>query len=63
MTEDGDLAATGVDKRPDAETVLIRQGEARHILDCLATLDPDRARAVRSAYLDGETCEGIAEAI
>ena len=38
---------------PGAETRLIAQGEARRMADCFATLEPDRAAAVRGAYLGG----------
>lgn len=41
------------DSAPRAETRLIARGEAQRMADCFATLDPDRAAAVRSAYLDG----------
>ncbi|MBN8633085.1 MAG: sigma-70 family RNA polymerase sigma factor [Rhodobacterales bacterium] len=41
------------DTAPRAETRLVAQGEARRMADCFATLDPDRATAVRGAYLEG----------
>lgn len=41
------------DATPRAETRLIAQGEARRMADCFETLEPDRAQAVRGAYLDG----------
>lgn len=41
------------DSTPRAETRLIAEGEARRITDCFATLEPDRAAAVRGAYLTG----------
>lgn len=41
------------DDSPRAETRLIAQGEAKRVADCFATLEPDRAEAVRGAYLDG----------
>ncbi|WP_309665830.1 sigma-70 family RNA polymerase sigma factor [Tabrizicola sp.] len=41
------------DNSPHAETRLIAEGEARRIGDCFATLEPDRAAAVRGAYLSG----------
>lgn len=41
------------DSSPRAETRLIAQGEARRMADCFATLEPDRADAVRGAYLNG----------
>ena len=41
------------DSSPRAETRLIAQGEARRVTDCFASLEPDRADAVRGAYLSG----------
>jgi RNA polymerase sigma-70 factor (ECF subfamily) len=41
------------DTTPRAETRLIAMGEARRMADCFATLEPDRAEAVRGAYLGG----------
>jgi RNA polymerase sigma-70 factor (ECF subfamily) len=41
------------DTTPRAETRLIAAGEARRINDCFATLEPDRAEALRGAYLTG----------
>jgi RNA polymerase sigma-70 factor (ECF subfamily) len=41
------------DTTPSAETRLIAMGEAKRMGDCFATLEPDRADAVRGAYLTG----------
>jgi RNA polymerase sigma-70 factor (ECF subfamily) len=41
------------DSTPRAETRLIAMGEAKRMGDCFATLEPDRADAVRGAYLTG----------
>ena len=41
------------DTTPRAETRLIAIGEARRISDCFGKLEPDRADAVRGAYLSG----------
>jgi RNA polymerase sigma-70 factor (ECF subfamily) len=49
------LADTG--RGPEAE--LIARDEARRVLDCLGTLEPDRAQAVRGAYLDGLSYEAL----
>jgi RNA polymerase sigma-70 factor (ECF subfamily) len=51
MDDDGMDAVP--DQSPRAETRLLAMGEARRIADCFATLEPDRAQAVRGAYLDG----------
>jgi RNA polymerase sigma-70 factor, ECF subfamily len=48
-----DELETVQDTTPRAETRLIAQGEARRVTDCFATLEPDRADAVRGAYLSG----------
>lgn len=49
---DGGLDAVA-DSAPSAESRLIAIGEARRLADCFATLEPDRADAVRGAYLGG----------
>lgn len=41
------------DTNPRAETVLIASGEARRINDCMASLEPDKAAALKGAYLNG----------
>ena len=41
------------DAAPRAETRLLAQGEARRIADCFATLEPERADAVKGAYIGG----------
>ncbi len=41
------------DSAPRAETRLVAQGEARRMTDCFGTLDPDKAEAVKGAYLNG----------
>ena len=52
---------TVADSAPRAETRLVAQGEARRMVDCFATLEPDRASAVRGAYLDGLSYVQLAE--
>ena len=49
------------DSAPTAETRMIAQGEAGRIADCFATLEPDRAAAVRGAYLDGQSYQDLAD--
>jgi RNA polymerase sigma-70 factor (ECF subfamily) len=51
--DDEDAIAAVADTEPRAETRLIAAGEARRITDCFATLEPDRAEALRGAYLSG----------
>jgi RNA polymerase sigma-70 factor, ECF subfamily len=41
------------DSAPRAETRLVALGEAKRMTDCFATLEPDRAAAVKGAYLNG----------
>jgi RNA polymerase sigma-70 factor (ECF subfamily) len=50
---DDDGLDTAADPTPRAETRLLAMGEARRMADCFATLEPDRAAAVRGAYLGG----------
>ncbi len=50
---DDDAMEAHADPAPRAETRLIATGEARRINDCFATLEPDRAAALRGAYLAG----------
>lgn len=51
-TSDDGLDLVG-DSAPGAESRLVAQGEARRMADCFATLEPERADAVRGAYLNG----------
>lgn len=44
---------TVADAAPRAETRLVALGEAKRMAECFATLDPDRADAVKGAYLGG----------
>lgn len=41
------------DRAPRAEIRVIAKGEARRLADCFGTLEPERADAVRGAYLAG----------
>jgi RNA polymerase sigma-70 factor, ECF subfamily len=41
------------DAAPRAETQLVARDEVRRVADCFDTLDPDKADAVRGAYLNG----------
>jgi RNA polymerase sigma-70 factor, ECF subfamily len=49
------------DSAPLPEAVTVQKSETREIARCLATLDADRANAVRGAYLDGHSYEELAE--
>lgn len=48
------------DDSPTAERRLIAKGEAGRLADCFATLEPDRADAVRGAYLGGLSYQDLA---
>ena len=50
-----------IDTKPSAEAGLIAQGQARQIVDCMAALEPDRARAVQGAYLGGLSYADLSE--
>lgn len=58
----GDLAEAAelADLSPGPEALLIAKSEAGRIAGCLATLDPDKADAVRRAYMEGETYAELA---
>ncbi len=59
---DGEDALMAVaDPRPGPASVLEAKGEARRIAECFGTLDPDRAAAVRGAYLDGLSYQDLSE--
>ena len=49
------------DTAPTAETRMIAAGEARRIAVCFDMLPPDRAEAVRGAYLNGLSYVELAE--
>lgn len=51
--EDSDEMETVADTAPRAETQLVAKGEARRVAECFDRLEPDRAAAVRGAYLQG----------
>lgn len=59
--EDADPMERVADSAPTAETRMIAKGEARRIADCFDTLEPDRAEAVRGAYLKGLSYVELAE--
>jgi RNA polymerase sigma-70 factor (ECF subfamily) len=45
--DEGDEAELLADTRPGVEAGLIARGEAKRVIECMATLEPDRAEAVR----------------
>ncbi|MFN7103335.1 MAG: sigma-70 family RNA polymerase sigma factor [Pseudorhizobium sp.] len=55
---------TGVDLRdgnPDPEQLTVLKGEGRRIDRCMQELDPDKASAIRSAYVEGLSYQELAE--
>jgi RNA polymerase sigma-70 factor (ECF subfamily) len=56
-----DEAATVADDRPGPEAGLIARGDARRVIDCMGELEPDRAQAVRGAYLQGMSYQQLAD--
>lgn len=59
---DGDDALTVMaDASPGPEAQAVAASEARRVEDCFGTLEPDRAKAVRLAYLDGESYADLAK--
>ena len=60
LTEDDSALEFVSDSAPRAETQLVAKGEARRIGECFDTLEPDRAQAVRGAYLDGQSYQDLA---
>lgn len=58
---DGDAGIAQVaDDRPGPEAAAIADSEQARIEACMRELEPDKADAVRSAYLDGETYKTLA---
>ena len=57
-----DAAAEAVaDSEPGPEAHAVATAELRRIGDCIGTLEPERAAAVRGAYLDGLSYRDLAE--
>lgn len=46
---------------PDAEGKMVARADARRVVDCFSELEPDRATAVRGAYLQGLSYQELAE--
>ena len=56
-TEAVDLVA---DDRASALDALVARGEARRVVECMGTLEPDRAVCVQGAYLEGHSYDDLA---
>lgn len=48
------------DDKPSPERIAINSGEGRRIERCMGELDPEKAEAVRSAYIEGRSYEELA---
>ena len=60
VSEDIDVALDVADAAPDPEQAASNAGERSRIDSCLAELEPDKAEAVRGAYLDGFSYDELA---
>ncbi len=49
------------DVRPGPEALAMASSDRTRIVDCMGQLDPDKAGAVRRAYLEGETYQALAD--
>lgn len=56
-----DVVEFVADKGPNPEQSAINQGEARQIDVCMDKLDPDKADAVRAAYMEGYSYQELAD--
>ena len=56
-----DAAASVADDTPGPEAAAIARSEAARIGLCLGELEPERAQAVRGAYLEGWSYQELAE--
>lgn len=61
ISEDIDAALDIADLGPSPERQVEQAQDSARIAHCLATLEPDRAEAVRGAYLDGFSYEELAQ--
>ncbi|UYO01386.1 MAG: sigma-70 family RNA polymerase sigma factor [Devosia sp.] len=61
VSKDIDEALDIADDAPDPERMAQASEDGRRIEECLATLEADRAEAVRGAYLDGYSYEELAQ--
>lgn len=60
QSEDIEAALDVADQGPDPEAAAVGSGERARIDGCLGQLEPDRADAVRFAYLDGYSYDELA---
>jgi RNA polymerase sigma-70 factor (ECF subfamily) len=60
ISDDIEAAFDVADAGPDPEQAAVGRSERARIEDCLNALEPDRAEAVRGAYLDGFSYDELA---
>ena len=60
-SDDLDVALEIADSAPDPERLAESSEDGARVEACLATLEPDRAEAVRGAYLNGDSYAELAE--
>ena len=58
---DDDQLDQVADASPGVLDRILAAGEARRIVDCLGTLEPDRSAAIQGAYLRGLSYQALAE--
>jgi RNA polymerase sigma-70 factor (ECF subfamily) len=58
---DDDAVLALQDHRQGAEATLVAKGEAMRVIDCMAQLDPEKAQAVRGAYLNGLSYQQLSD--
>lgn len=61
VSDDLDVASEVADEAPTPERLAESSEDGARIEHCLATLEPDRAEAVRGAYLDGFSYDELAK--
>jgi RNA polymerase sigma-70 factor, ECF subfamily len=61
QSDDPAILDTLPDGAPGAESRLVALGEAQKIVHCLGTLEPDRAAAIRGAYLNGQSYQALSD--
>ncbi len=59
QSDDGDASET-IPESVDMEADLIARSTRHHILDCIARLEPQQGRAVKTAFFDGLTHSELA---
>ncbi|PZQ99415.1 MAG: RNA polymerase subunit sigma [Cereibacter sphaeroides] len=61
MSDDEDALDAVADAAPGVESRLMALGEAKRAVDCFGTLEPDRATAIKAAYIQGRSYQALAD--